>query len=62
MSKLIYICICIAEDPSPPPRLPPSSQLLSFAVSTYMNLVATTSRGAGGKTHLVLWTYEKAVR
>jgi hypothetical protein len=37
-------------------------QLLSYAVSTYMDLVATTSRGAGGKTHLVLWTYEKAVR
>jgi hypothetical protein len=43
-------------------RSTPTHQLLSYAVSTYMDLVATVSRGAGGKTHLILWTYEKAVR
>lgn len=49
-----FACVCLSC------LVPP--QLLSYAVSTYMDLVATTSRGAGGKTHLVLWTYEKAVR
>ena len=49
-----FACVCVSCWVLP--------QLLSYAVSTYMDLVATTSRGAGGKTHLVLWTYEKAVR
>jgi hypothetical protein len=35
-------------------------EILSFALSEHLNLVATVSRGANGRTHLMLWSYDKA--
>jgi hypothetical protein len=35
-------------------------EILSYALSEHLNLVATVSRGAGGRIHLMIWSYDKA--
>jgi hypothetical protein len=52
--------------PPAPSGVPPQDledeviDLLAFAQSSHLNLMATVSRGYGGRHHLLLWSYDKA--
>lgn len=35
-------------------------EILSFTLSEHLNLIASVSRGAGGRVSLMLWSYDKA--